>query len=172
MWPRRDTMKHISHFNWGPLEGLGFRLRGLPRCTYVPSFGVDAELGNNPHPLFLPKPSGVLARGPVNSIHAVVYLSCWYFLDPGGELSLRVRHWCKDCRFSSHWRTVSHVRSHSPKMTRQNTRGQLAQYVSPAARLLHTIWYTFERVSPVWLSGLIIGFGLEDESEGVQDVRW
>jgi len=49
MWPCRDTTRRISHLgDCPPPGGISPRLRGLPRCIRVPSFGINAELGNNP----------------------------------------------------------------------------------------------------------------------------
>lgn len=75
-----------------PPGGISARLRGLPPCTPVPSFGFGARLGNNPRPSFA-RTEHLLAGGPLNTIHTVVYLCCWSFSDPWScsKLSSQVR---------------------------------------------------------------------------------
>lgn len=169
-----------------PPGGISSCLRGLPRCTHVPSFGIDAKLGNNP-PLKSAKTDRFLA-GPMNTKHAAGFCVACAFLTPVGAVnylcgseggvsnrtkplefveihSFARRHFSSvdACQHeSSNRRTVplpaaSH-RSHRPGMTWQNMRGNVAQCVSPAAIPVHKTWYTFARISPVWLSLLIIGW--------------
>lgn len=126
----------------------------------------------------------LLGWGSMNTNHAVVFCVTGAFLTPVDAVnslfrsvsatkqsplvladihSFAQRHFSNTDAFqhgSSNWRTVylpaaSH-HSHSPRMTWQNMIGNIAQYVSPAAS--HRIWYTFVKISLVWLSLLIIGW--------------
>lgn len=47
-----------------PPGGISSRLRGLPQCTHVPSFGIGARLGNDPHRLCSARTERLLAGGP------------------------------------------------------------------------------------------------------------
>lgn len=186
MWPCRDTMKHISHVGCSPLEGLalvsGVYRNALmyPRLASMPSLEII-------HPSTPPKLIASWLASWIPTI-LLFFCVAGAFLTPVGAVNRLFRsegsvsnhtkplefveiHSSAQRRFSSmaacqhgssNWRTVSlpaaSHHSHRPGMTWQNMRGNVAQYVSPAAIPVHKIWYTFERISSVWLSLLIIGW--------------
>lgn len=173
MWPCRDTMKHISHLGWCPLEGLAL-VSGGYHDALVPLFGISARLGNNP-PICSANTERLLTGAPwIPSI--LLFFVLLILFDPcrcsklsfvGQRSVTKQSPWSmqrfiallKDtssrCQHvSSNWRTVSlHAashHSHSPRMTWQNMRSNIAQYVSPAAIPVHRIRYTFwENISSV-----------------------
>lgn len=83
MWPCGDTMRHISHVGDSlPQGGISSHLWGLPRCSHVPSFGKRCQSLEMIHRSHCAQTERLLARGPVNTNHTVVFLRCWRFLDP------------------------------------------------------------------------------------------
>lgn len=82
---------HETYFtSWlFPPAGISSRLRELPRCTHVPSFGILAKLGNNP-PLPFAKTSW---QEPCKYQPYCCFLCCWCFFDlcRSSKLSFYVR---------------------------------------------------------------------------------
>lgn len=158
-----------------PFGGISSRLRGLPRYTHVPSFGINIQPEFNPL-LSAAKTKHFLASATWKPSILLFTLSLMIFLTPAEIQTIQVRGQCQrpnescgvwsrdinacqnsckvpvefhfECCFT-HWE--------GPEMTWLNMRDGVAQYFCPAAFLVHRIWYTMDRISPVWLSRLIIG---------------
>lgn len=87
MWPCRDTMRHISHFGYSPLEGLapvsgGYHHALLyPRLASMPGLEI---IHRSPLPT-------LLGWGPWNTIHTVVFVCWWCFCDPLGVVNCSFR---------------------------------------------------------------------------------
>lgn len=147
MWPCRDTMRHISHFSYSPLEGLAPVSGGYHRVLLYPHLASMPGL-EIIHCSLLPT---LLGWGPSNTIHTVVFV-CWRcFCDPlgvvncsfgGRSMSATEQSLQSKQRFVAQLRETSGVlklkdglSSCCFKMNEQNMRGNVAQYVYPAALL-------------------------------------
>lgn len=159
MWPCRDTMRHISHFGDSPLEGLapvsgGYHCALLyPRLASMPGLEII-------HRCLLPT---LLGWGPSNTVHTVVFVRWRCFCDPLGVVNCSFR---EKVNVSHGTKSPERGEIHSSsgvlklkdglssccfRMNEQNMRGNVAQYVYPAALLARRTRYTFDRKSPVWV---------------------
>lgn len=170
MWPCRDTMKHISHLSYSPLQGLALVSGGYHGALMYPRLASLTSL-EIIHLSTLPK---LLGRGPVNTNHIVVFCVAGAFLTPVGAVN---------CLFMSEVgvsNQTKHPRAWTPSKTGTQNEGQfvlllldtihtvldwldriwramLHNMFPPATLPVHRTRYTFERISAVWLSPLIIG---------------
>lgn len=144
-----------------PPGGISSRLRGLPRCTHVPSFGINAQLGSNPR-LSSANTSWLFLAG-APRIPTILSFSGAFdpcrcsklsFFRSGVSVSNRtkpLKTLQQHGRQPTKWRTVSlpaasHC-SNSPGMTWLNMRGNVAQYVSSSSQNLIHIWENISSVA-------------------------